>query len=63
MAKVTVYNDEDEIEWEEELGEIFVISEEEARQLWDFLSHEFINPEFYPHVHTMIKRLVDYVDN
>lgn len=53
----------DDIEYTEEDDDSFTITKDEAQQLWEFLSHEFINPEFYPHVHTMINRLVKYVDN
>lgn len=52
----------DDIEYTEE-DESFTITRNEAQQLWNYLSKEFINPEFYPHVHVMIKRLIDYLDN
>lgn len=41
----------------------FVITEEEAVQLDNFLAHEYVSHEFYPAVIQMIRRLRLYMDS
>lgn len=38
--------------------DLFIMSEDEARQLWELLEHEYISHEFFPLVHIMLKRLL-----
>ncbi len=51
---------EEEIEFTEE-ETTFILSDEEAYQLYDFLEHEYISHEFYPLLPIMMRRLLAYV--
>ena len=50
----------EEIEFTEDNTE-FNLSDTEAKQLYDFLEHEYISFEFYPLLPVMIRRLSEFV--